>query len=71
MIAVLSQFSDCVERASVDEAYIDLSQEVDKRLAEHSQVTASQLPNTFVVGWDGDGMFCLAKIIHFIVYIHF
>ncbi|WAR14562.1 POLH-like protein [Mya arenaria] len=32
VIEVLSRFSDCVERASVDEAYIDLTDEVNKRM---------------------------------------
>ena len=32
MIEVLSKFSNCVERASVDEAYIDLTEEVEARL---------------------------------------
>lgn len=36
-------FSNCVERASIDEAYIDLSEAVDQRLAElSSQDTPSE-----------------------------
>ena len=55
MIEVLSKFSNCVERASVDEAYIDLTEEVEARLGllGGDTVTVSQLPNTFVVGCDG------------------
>ncbi len=30
VIKVLSQFSDCLERASIDEAFIDLSEAVKK-----------------------------------------
>ncbi len=50
MIEVLCQFSKCVERASVDEAYVDLTEEVNKKLED--QVIVEQLPNTWVVGWD-------------------
>lgn len=32
MIVVLSKFSDCVERVSIDEVYIDLIEEVKKRM---------------------------------------
>lgn len=32
VIVVLSKFSDCVERVSIDEAYIDLIDEVKKRM---------------------------------------
>ena len=55
VIEVLSKFSNCVERASVDEAYIDLSAEVERRLAalQGEAIRISQLPNTFVVGYDG------------------
>lgn len=53
MIAVLSKFSDCVERASIDEAYIDLTEEVRKRMDTlgSDNVSPEQLPNTFIVGW--------------------
>ena len=51
VIEVLSRFSKCIERASVDEAYIDLTSEVDRRMADmdpHS-ITTKHLQNTFVV----------------------
>lgn len=32
VIVVLSKFSDCVERVSIDEVYIDLFEEVKKRM---------------------------------------
>ncbi|XP_065944536.1 DNA polymerase eta-like isoform X2 [Magallana gigas] len=53
VIAVLSKFSDCVERASIDEAYIDLTEEVKKRMdtLDSDNVSPEQLPNTFIVGW--------------------
>ena len=54
VIEVLSKFSQCLERASVDEAYIDLTAEVESRLAilQGENINLSQLPNTFVVGYD-------------------
>lgn len=53
VIAVLSKFSDFVERASIDEAYIDLTEEVKKRMdtLDSDNVSPEQLPNTFIVGW--------------------
>ena len=44
-----------MERASVDEAYIDLTEEVEARLSSLSgeSVTESQVPNTYIVGYDG------------------
>ena len=53
MIEVMSQFSACVERASVDEAYVDITKEAEERLksAVSRSVTIDQVPNTFVEGW--------------------
>lgn len=49
---VLTQFSDCVEKASIDEAYIDLTETVQKRVkASEFTVTPEQLGSTCVVGW--------------------
>lgn len=52
VIDVLAQRSDCVERASVDEAFIDLTTEVEKRLTDGFIVTPDHLPNTVVAGLD-------------------
>ncbi|KAK6183376.1 hypothetical protein SNE40_010871 [Patella caerulea] len=54
VIEVFSKFSSCVERASVDEAYIDMTDEVEKRMKEQniSDVTPDKLQNTFIVGFD-------------------
>ncbi|XP_067681136.1 DNA polymerase eta-like [Haliotis asinina] len=54
VIQVFSQFSQCVERASIDEAYVDLTQEVDARmrLMEGSKVVESQLEHTYITGWE-------------------
>ena len=57
MITVLSEFERCVvERASIDEAYVDMTEEVNFRLAamETAAITADRLPNTFVVGWESE-----------------
>ena len=51
VIDVLCQFSDCVQRASVDEAYIDITQTVNKRMKEFSEIQPVQLPTTFVVSF--------------------
>ncbi|KAJ9574845.1 hypothetical protein L9F63_008005, partial [Diploptera punctata] len=51
VVDVFCQFSDCVQRASVDEAYIDITQAVDKRMKSFSQIKPSQLATTYVVGF--------------------
>lgn len=53
MITVLSGFSSCVERASIDEAYIDLTEEVKRRLKD--KPLQEQLQNTFIVGYEKEG----------------
>ncbi|ELT99496.1 hypothetical protein CAPTEDRAFT_172544 [Capitella teleta] len=53
VIEVLTGFSKCVERASIDEAYVDLTDEVHKRLAgmeENQEISPDWLPNTYVLG---------------------
>ena len=52
VIDVLCRFCKCVERASIDEAYLDLTEEVNQRLA--SAVDARALPNTHVVGYENE-----------------
>ncbi|XP_017298477.2 uncharacterized protein LOC103506749 isoform X2 [Diaphorina citri] len=54
VIAVLSEFSNIVERASIDEAYIDLTDVVHERMKSIGHIAASQLSNTFVVGFGPD-----------------
>ena len=53
MIDVLSQFCKCVERASIDEAYLDLTEEVEERLNSLGEnfTRPDQLANTHVVGF--------------------
>uniref|UniRef100_A0A0B6ZJQ7 DNA polymerase eta n=1 Tax=Arion vulgaris TaxID=1028688 RepID=A0A0B6ZJQ7_9EUPU len=60
VIAVFGKFCSCVERASIDEAFLDLSEEVTLRLKNlgDSQVRSEQISNTFVEGYDGLGGSC-------------
>lgn len=52
MFKVLSEFSLFVERASIDEAYIDLTNAVNDHIASnHNPITETDLPNTFVQGY--------------------
>lgn len=58
VISVLTQFTGCrVERASIDEAYIDLTDKVQDMMSQVSMSqlaipTTQDLPHTFVVGSD-------------------
>lgn len=53
VMQVLLQYQGAtVERASVDEAYLDITKLVEER--QHKTVTAEQLPNTFVGGHEDD-----------------
>lgn len=49
----MSQFNACVERASIDEAYLDVTKEAEERLksAMSRSVSIDQVPNTFIEGW--------------------
>lgn len=51
MVRVFCQFSGCVQRASVDEAYIDVTEAVEQRISSLCWVQPSQLATTFVVGF--------------------
>lgn len=55
VIKIICEFSKCVQRASVDEAYIDLTDAVHQQLQRKVKVTAAQLDNTFVVGYSPEG----------------
>ncbi|KAF6205262.1 hypothetical protein GE061_019430 [Apolygus lucorum] len=55
VIDVMCKFSECVQRASIDEAYLDLTSVVDKRLGEFPNgVPTNEIPNTFVVGYTSE-----------------
>lgn len=50
---VLQTFTNFLERASVDEAYLDITEEVKKKLEQGlDQIKIEKLANTFVVGSD-------------------
>ena len=51
---MLTRFTDCVERASIDEAYVDLTEMVKGVMAESCHIDHKSLPSTFVAGYDGD-----------------
>ena len=53
VIQVLFRYCRLVERASVDEAFLDLSEEVAG--LTHSQPSTAALTHTVVAGWEGDG----------------
>ncbi|XP_025419360.1 DNA polymerase eta-like isoform X2 [Sipha flava] len=49
---VLSEFSSCVQRASIDEAYVDLTSVVNDYISSnHNVITENDLQNTFVEGY--------------------
>ena len=56
MITVLCKYSDSVERASVDEAYVDVTDQVQERLAQMEDqgqvLDPEKLPQTFIAGHD-------------------
>ncbi|XP_047471761.1 DNA polymerase eta-like [Penaeus chinensis] len=54
VIKVLCEFSDCVERASIDEAYIELTQTVGERIQKNkgTRITGDMLKSSWVVGYD-------------------
>lgn len=49
VIKILSQYCQQVERASVDEAFLELSDRVSGLSSTH--LSATDLPNTVVAGW--------------------
>ncbi|XP_048479605.1 DNA polymerase eta isoform X2 [Plutella xylostella] len=51
---VLQKFTTLLERASIDEAYLDITAPVLERLktADISSVTSDAMPNTFALGYD-------------------
>lgn len=49
---MFSEFSECVQRASIDEAYLDLTKAVDDWIkSQKNDLKPSDLPNTFVLGY--------------------
>eukprot|EP00118_Oscarella_pearsei_P010775 m.68196 g.68196 ORF g.68196 m.68196 type:complete len:582 (+) comp35498_c0_seq4:2-1747(+) len=55
VMRLLSRFGDCMERASIDEAYIDLTETVDRKMKTVGvAVPVEELANTHVVGWEAN-----------------
>lgn len=55
VMKVFSQFCHCVERASIDEAYLDLTNEIETKLKTQDPdilSLADKLRNTYVIGWE-------------------
>lgn len=50
VIDVMKTHCNKIERASVDEAYLDITQLVDERLSQYSKELDTKLNTTFVVG---------------------
>lgn len=52
VISILSQYTSCIERASIDEAFLDITEKVLERIRtlEFSVVQPSSLPATHVAG---------------------
>ncbi|XP_017770265.1 PREDICTED: DNA polymerase eta [Nicrophorus vespilloides] len=48
----LLKFTKLLERASVDEAYLDITDSVCERISLHKDLTSKDLPNTKIVGYD-------------------
>ncbi len=55
VIQILAEFTSIIERASIDEAYLDVTELVSKRIEaadlESSTITAESVPNTHVPGF--------------------
>ena len=58
VITILSRYSSCIERASVDEAFLDITDHVLARMGEMEfrQVQPTDLPATHVAGHEGASM---------------
>ncbi|XP_024086271.1 DNA polymerase eta isoform X2 [Cimex lectularius] len=56
VVSVLCKFSDVVQKASVDEAYIDLTAPIQKRMNEtnNTGIKIEDLASTFIVGYSDD-----------------
>ncbi|XP_045613927.2 DNA polymerase eta [Procambarus clarkii] len=54
VISVLCDFSDCIERASIDEAYIDFTNVIEGKMKQlcADKITPDVLKSTWVIGFD-------------------
>ncbi|XP_065894756.1 DNA polymerase eta-like isoform X3 [Dysidea avara] len=58
VIKVLSRYCDCVERASIDEAFLDVTSVVMERIRQHHEgnplITSTMLPGTHIAGYSAE-----------------
>lgn len=66
-MAILCEFCPCVEKASIDEAYLDLT---DCLKSMNDRVEWEGVKNTFVVGYSSDSEGNLARLL-FVVFEKF
>lgn len=61
VMQALSHFSDCLERASIDEAFIDVTSMVEQRMKKipFSALKPEMLNRTHIVGWDQSERSCV------------
>lgn len=72
---VLHEFSSCIQVASIDESYLDITEAVEERMQQISEmengVCLEKLPSTFVIGYSDDKsndegifltFFCIASL---------
>ena len=54
VLASISRFSSCVKRASVDQAYLDVTDDVIRslKILGDAQIIPDQLANTYVEGYE-------------------
>lgn len=48
-MSILCEFCPCVEKASIDEAYLDLTDVISKKTKE--TVTSENLKSTYIIGY--------------------
>lgn len=57
IVDVLQEFSNCVQVASIDESYMDITEAVENRLLqmeEENSISEDKLSSTFIVGYSDD-----------------
>lgn len=58
IVEVLQEFSNCVQVASIDESYMDITEAVEDRLLQileqESAMCVENLPSTFAIGYSDD-----------------
>ena len=58
VVDVLHQFSSCIQVASIDESYLDITEAVEERMQQITEmeigVQLEKLPSTFIIGYSDD-----------------